>query len=207
MRSLYTSILLLTLVGLPALANDLVTDDDAVAGAGQSERNSTRLSFEPMMVRIPGGSFLMGSPEDEVERYKNEGPQHRVSIPAFEIGKYEVTWEEWEACVEDGGCDDGPVEEAGGDNDELEGGSGNDVFIFVGAFGKDTNTDFNSDDDVIDLTAFTGLTLADIQSAATQKNADVEINLSGLGGGRITLENTTLASLDFTGSDDFLIGP
>ncbi len=43
-------------------------------------------------VRIPPGSFLMGSPEDEEGRGKDEGPQHRVTISKpFYLGKYEVT--------------------------------------------------------------------------------------------------------------------
>lgn len=58
----------------------------------------TRSSFEPEMVRITGGCFQMGSPESEPDRYKNE-PQHSVCVKNFEIGKYEVTQEEWEAVV------------------------------------------------------------------------------------------------------------
>ena len=47
----------------------------------------------------------MGSPSSERERYDNEGPQHRVTIiDAFAVGKYEVTFEEWDACVSAGGC-------------------------------------------------------------------------------------------------------
>ena len=41
----------------------------------------------------------MGSPEDEEERYDNEGPQHRVTVPAFFIGKYEVTQAQWHAVA------------------------------------------------------------------------------------------------------------
>ena len=47
------------------------------------------------MVYIPEGIFLMGSPEDEKGRYKDEGPQHRVDVPAFYMGKYPVTQKEW----------------------------------------------------------------------------------------------------------------
>ncbi|TNE36769.1 MAG: hypothetical protein EP347_10105 [Alphaproteobacteria bacterium] len=64
----------------------------------------------PTMVVIPGGSFTMGSPLDEPERDIDEGPQFEVSIrQAFAVGKYEVTWNEWEACVKARGCSsDGP---------------------------------------------------------------------------------------------------
>ena len=59
----------------------------------------------PEMVVLPAGSFLMGSPESEEGRDDNEGPQHRVTIgEAFATGVYEVTFEEWDACVADGGC-------------------------------------------------------------------------------------------------------
>lgn len=58
----------------------------------------------------------MGSPSGEAGRENDEGPQRRVRIGyAFAVGKHEVTWKEWEACVADGGCPPGGVEEAGGD--------------------------------------------------------------------------------------------
>jgi formylglycine-generating enzyme required for sulfatase activity len=55
----------------------------------------------PEMVRVPAGEFIMGSePGDETER-----PAHLVRIAKpFAIGKYEVTFEEWEACALMGGC-------------------------------------------------------------------------------------------------------
>ena len=59
----------------------------------------------PQMVVIPAGSFLMGSPESEEGRESDEGPQHRVTIrEPFAVGVYEVTFEEWDACMADGGC-------------------------------------------------------------------------------------------------------
>ncbi len=49
------------------------------------------------MVSIPGGKFLMGSPEGE--RKDNEHPQHPVTVPPFLIGKYPVTQAQWQAVM------------------------------------------------------------------------------------------------------------
>ena len=43
------------------------------------------------LVKVPAGSFLMGSSEKEKGRYDDEGPQHRVKVPAFYMGRYPVT--------------------------------------------------------------------------------------------------------------------
>ena len=43
------------------------------------------------MVGVPKGTYTMGSPSDEADRDTNEGPQHSVTIPAFEVSRYEVT--------------------------------------------------------------------------------------------------------------------
>ena len=48
------------------------------------------------MIAIPGGTFLMGSPEKEKGRKEDEGPQHPVAIKPFWMGKCEVTWEEYD---------------------------------------------------------------------------------------------------------------
>ena len=59
----------------------------------------------PQLVVVPAGSFTMGSPDTEWGRFHSEGPQLRVTIPeAFAAGVYEVTFEEWDACVSEGGC-------------------------------------------------------------------------------------------------------
>jgi sulfatase modifying factor 1 len=50
-------------------------------------------SFE--MLAIPGGEFIMGSPEDEPFRDEDEGPQVKVKITPFFMGKVEVTWNEY----------------------------------------------------------------------------------------------------------------
>ncbi|HUQ75003.1 MAG TPA: bifunctional serine/threonine-protein kinase/formylglycine-generating enzyme family protein [Burkholderiales bacterium] len=63
----------------------------------------------PEMVILPAGSFTMGSAESEAGRHGTEGPQHRVGISqVFAVGKFEVTYDEWEACVRDKGCTQNP---------------------------------------------------------------------------------------------------
>ena len=58
----------------------------------------------PEMVVVPAGTFLMGAPESEVDSRDGERPVHAVSVPSFAMGVYEVTFEEWDACVVAGGC-------------------------------------------------------------------------------------------------------
>jgi len=48
------------------------------------------------MVALAGGTFRMGSPEDEPLRQTEEGPATDVTVDPFWIGKYEVTWDEYE---------------------------------------------------------------------------------------------------------------
>ncbi|MFQ4136529.1 SUMF1/EgtB/PvdO family nonheme iron enzyme [Nodosilinea sp. PGN35] len=47
------------------------------------------------MVQIPAGSFRMGSPNNELKRQDREGPEHRVSLASFFIGKYPITQAQW----------------------------------------------------------------------------------------------------------------
>lgn len=57
------------------------------------------------MVTIHPGQFQMGSPVHEAKRERTEGPVQTVSIDySFEVGKYEVTFAEWDKCVASGGC-------------------------------------------------------------------------------------------------------
>lgn len=51
------------------------------------------------MVCIPGGSFLMGSSENEKDRRDSEGPQHAVQVSPFYLGKYPVTQAQWRAVA------------------------------------------------------------------------------------------------------------
>jgi formylglycine-generating enzyme required for sulfatase activity len=59
----------------------------------------------PEMVVVPAGAFSMGSPASEPERDSDEGPQHQVTISRpFAVGRFAITFDEWDACVADGGC-------------------------------------------------------------------------------------------------------
>ncbi len=58
----------------------------------------TDATFE--MIPIPGGKFKLGSPEGEADREDSEGPQVEVEIAPFWMGKYEVTWTEYERYMD-----------------------------------------------------------------------------------------------------------
>jgi formylglycine-generating enzyme required for sulfatase activity len=56
--------------------------------------------FEPETIYIPAGTFLMGSP-DGGEFPKHETPRHEVTLPAYHIGKYPLTNEQYEEFIRD----------------------------------------------------------------------------------------------------------
>ena len=58
--------------------------------------------YEPVMLDIPGGSFMMGSPASETGRDADES-QHRVSIKAFKLSKNEATFEQYDAFARETG--------------------------------------------------------------------------------------------------------
>jgi len=85
-------------VRLPAASSDT----DSTAGTLRRENDVFRDCPEcPEMVVIPAGSFTMGSPATEDERDADEGPQHRVTVPSFALGKYEVTRTQFEAYAKE----------------------------------------------------------------------------------------------------------
>ncbi|MBI4603992.1 MAG: SUMF1/EgtB/PvdO family nonheme iron enzyme, partial [Planctomycetes bacterium] len=63
-------------------------------GYAEYVHDSTGMLF----VRLPGGTFQMGSPDEECERELSEGPLHEVTLSPFLIAKYEVSQAEWR-CV------------------------------------------------------------------------------------------------------------
>ncbi|MFM2026396.1 MAG: hypothetical protein RLZZ339_1111, partial [Cyanobacteriota bacterium] len=61
------------------------------------------------MVAIPGGTFLMGTEDEEIERlvkklrwegFRRERPQHEVTIKPFDLGKYPITQAQWKAIAD-----------------------------------------------------------------------------------------------------------
>ncbi len=67
------------------------------------------------MVRIEGGSFMMGCSAGDSECGSDEKPAHRVTVSGFSMGRYEVTRAQWRAVTgsdpsHNKGCDNCPVE-------------------------------------------------------------------------------------------------
>jgi formylglycine-generating enzyme required for sulfatase activity/serine/threonine protein kinase len=60
----------------------------------------------PQMLVVPAGTFTMGSPASESgQRLVKEVPQHEVTIARqFAVGQFELTFDEWDACVAADGC-------------------------------------------------------------------------------------------------------
>jgi len=55
----------------------------------------------PQMVVVPAGEYTMGSPPSE----QQAAARHRVTIRSpFAVSKFEITFDEWDACVRAGGC-------------------------------------------------------------------------------------------------------
>ena len=54
------------------------------------------------LVAVRGGEVNLGSPEDEAGRQKNEGPQVKVGVDPFWIGRHEMTWDVYRAFMENG---------------------------------------------------------------------------------------------------------
>ena len=55
-----------------------------------------------VFVNLPGGTFLMGSPDSEEGHKDDEGPVHKVTLSPFMIAKSEVTQEQWEEVMGEG---------------------------------------------------------------------------------------------------------
>jgi len=86
----------------------LLLADCATEGVKQSKETSANEINDRLgeMVTIPAGSFLMGNNGHEEYGTPEEFPQHSVYLPAYQIGKYEVTRGQYRRFIEAGGYDD-----------------------------------------------------------------------------------------------------
>jgi formylglycine-generating enzyme required for sulfatase activity len=83
----------------------------AEAPRATSTVEAASLVFEPQMVRIPAGKFLMGSTLEQASQAINDGldkgvaqweqPQHSIELSEYFIGKYPITNREYQAFVKD----------------------------------------------------------------------------------------------------------
>ncbi len=101
----------------PASEREEAADPAAMAAAGDDAASDFKAApaadFSvirdcpqcPELVVIPAGSYLMGSSPGEQGHQPHESPQHKVAIGSpFAIGRYEITFLEWDMCVREGGC-------------------------------------------------------------------------------------------------------
>jgi formylglycine-generating enzyme required for sulfatase activity len=79
-----------------------------------AEVAAAKCAFCPEMVKLPAGEFDMGSPAHDFDGSQYERPVHRVRINAFEIARYAVTFEQWDACAKEGGCSHRPLDHGWG---------------------------------------------------------------------------------------------
>jgi formylglycine-generating enzyme required for sulfatase activity len=89
------------------------------------------------MVYIPGGTFMMGSPENEKERTNAESPQHKVTIQPFYMSKYPITQAQWQAVMENN------PSYFKGDNRPVEKVSWHDAIAFCKKLSEKTSKTYN----------------------------------------------------------------
>jgi formylglycine-generating enzyme required for sulfatase activity len=105
----------------PWLTPGWTPDSVSIAPAERGEGLAPRTVFKdcedvcPELVVVGSGSFTMGSPAEEPGRSGQEGPRHPVAFGSpFAIGRHEVTFAEYDACVEAGGCAHRPEDQGWG---------------------------------------------------------------------------------------------
>jgi formylglycine-generating enzyme required for sulfatase activity len=89
------------------------------------DKNETP-DFNIELISVPGGAFMMGSPQGEGR--DNEHPQHQVTLSDFKIGKYEITQGQWKHIM---GSENNPSNFKKGDNYPVENVTWDEVQIFI----------------------------------------------------------------------------
>ena len=102
----------LTNLSVPGLRDTEAREAEPPPAVGTTFRDCAGC---PEMVVVPSGSYRMGSPADEAERDADEGPVRGVTIgEPFAVGRYEVTFAQWDACYRAGGCSHRPDDQGWG---------------------------------------------------------------------------------------------
>jgi formylglycine-generating enzyme required for sulfatase activity len=70
-----------------------------IPGAVQVYKENLTNTLDLIMVKIPGGNFVMGSSSREDESESRERPQHRVKIKGFYMGQIEITQAQYRAIM------------------------------------------------------------------------------------------------------------
>ncbi|MGB9365227.1 MAG: SUMF1/EgtB/PvdO family nonheme iron enzyme [Xanthobacteraceae bacterium] len=98
-------------VTLPVAPTREITIEKSAPAVGDAVPGKTffrECDICPVMAVVPAGSNLIGSPSDESGRSNNEGPQQPVAFRVpFAVGRSEVSFEEYIACINEGGCPPG----------------------------------------------------------------------------------------------------
>jgi formylglycine-generating enzyme required for sulfatase activity len=104
--ALLTTFFITAILGSPAESGEM-----KALTPGEERALRPRDSFKecdrcPQMMVVPAGELEMGSPQSEADRSPEEGPRHAVVFARpFAVGRFAVTFDEWDACVAAGGCD------------------------------------------------------------------------------------------------------
>jgi formylglycine-generating enzyme required for sulfatase activity len=88
------------LLSLALLAGAFLAANECQARA-DTDREFQECTNCPVMLAVPAGRFVMGSPPGEPGRFDSEGPQHIVSVKAFALGKFDVTTDEFLAFLKE----------------------------------------------------------------------------------------------------------
>ena len=73
-------------------------------GSAAALRSMKECESCPEVVALPAASVVLGAAPNDAEKAPGEIVARRIDVAPFAIGRYQVTFAEWDACVADGGC-------------------------------------------------------------------------------------------------------
>jgi formylglycine-generating enzyme required for sulfatase activity len=88
--------LVLFVIAVLASGPKVYGQENAEAGPSAYEQIIPGSNISIEMVPIQGGKFTIGSPDSEVDRDTDEGPQKEIELDGFWMGKFEITWDQYE---------------------------------------------------------------------------------------------------------------